>query len=390
MKKIIASAVGLMLAGGVAATTASAVESQFGGYWQVESVFRDNFVQPDSAQNYTHARTRLYYTAKFSDNLKFVNKFEFDSDWGDSVAGDIGADGNVFEFKNSYVDFTMGMVNAKVGIQGTTIARGFIFSDDFSGAVVTADFGMVKLPVAYISGPQEDVNAGADNDTHVLSVMPKIKINDNISLTPNVTWKTTTSTDTDLFWLGVDVDAKFDAVSAWGSFIYEGGQEGDGITPSVDKNAWLAAVGADVNIVHGQVFYASGDDGTDATETNDFTGVSQSYYWSEIMGLGDFDYNSPTLAGTPGDHLTNIWAANAGVTVKPMDKLTINFDVWYAQLAEDNAAGDNELGLEFDGKVSYQLMDSLNADVIFAYLVAGDAVGPEDVMEGGVQLTLSF
>ncbi len=96
------------------------------------------------------------------------------------------------------------------------------------------------------------------------------------------------------------------------------------------------------------------------------------------------------LTGTLGDHISNIWAANVGVTLKPMDKLTANFDVWYAALAEDNAAGDNELGLEFDGRLSYMLLENLKADLVFAYLVAGDALGDEDVMEGGLQLSLSF
>jgi hypothetical protein len=409
----------------VAATTASAVESQFGGFWQVESVFRDNFVQPDSAQNYTHARTRLYYTAKFSDNLKFVNKFEFDTDWGDRVGGDIGADGNVFELKNSYVDFTLGMVNAKVGIQGATIARGFIFSDDFSGAVLTGDFGMVKVPILYAAGPQDDVNndttaaaaspgltdsngdtitvddagnpvaaiatsPGASTDTHLLSVMPKISINDNISVTPHVTWLTETSVETDIFWVGADVDAKFDAVSVWGTFIYNGGEENDN-----DISAFLVAAGANANLgsvgVHGQGFYSSGDDDLADPDHDEFQQApGSSYYWSEIMGLGQFDYNSPTPANAPGDNITNVWAANVGVTVKPMDKLTLGFDVWYAELAEDNAAGDSDLGLELDGIISYQVMDNLKADVIFAYLVAGDATGPEDIMEGGVQLTLGF
>ena len=42
MKKIIASAVGLMLVGGVAVTTAQAVESQFGGYWRTRFTYSDN------------------------------------------------------------------------------------------------------------------------------------------------------------------------------------------------------------------------------------------------------------------------------------------------------------------------------------------------------------
>ena len=73
-----------------------------------------------------------------------------------------------------------------------------------------------------------------------------------------------------------------------------------------------------------------------------------------------------------------------------MDKLTLDFDAWYAMLAENNIDGEDELGVEFDGKLTYALMDDLNADFVFAYLIAGDATGPEDVMEGGVRLSLKF
>ena len=65
-------------------------------------------------------------------------------------------------------------------------------------------------------------------------------------------------------------------------------------------------------------------------------------------------------------------------------------DVWYAALTEDDEFGDTDLGLELDGKLSYALMDNLNADFILAYLFAGDATGDEDVFEGGVRLSLSF
>jgi hypothetical protein len=106
------------------------------------------------------------------------------------------------------------------------------------------------------------------------------------------------------------------------------------------------------------------------------------------MGLGVFD--NYAVNGSPSDDITNIWAGNVGVTIKPMDKLRIDADVWYASLAEDNAAGDTELGVEFDGKVGYNIYDNLTAEAIFAYLISGDAVGDEDVIEGGVRLSLKF
>ena len=410
MKKIIASAVGLMLVGGVAVTTASAVESQFGGYWRTRAFFQDNFVQTpanndDSSYNRTDNRTRLYYTAKFNDNFKFVNKFEFNSNWGDNNGGDIGADGNTFVIKNSYADFTLGMVNTKIGIQHAAIARSFLFDDDFSGVALTGDFGMVKVPLLYVAGPQDDVNnptfvlnpttgninatGGASDDTHILSAMPSFMIGDNIKLTVNGTWEYVTSSETDLYWIGADVDATFGAVSAWGTFLFNGGQIDDGTGNSNDVTAWLVAGGADVSIVHGQAFFATGDDNPNEPDHDEFQLVpGASYYWSEIMGYGVFD--NAVSQGSPGDQISDIAAFNLGVTLKPMEKLTLDVDAWYAMLAEDNANGDNELGLEFDGKVTYALMDDLNAEFIFAYLVSGDATGPEDVMEGGIQLSLKF
>jgi hypothetical protein len=412
MKKIIASAVGLALVGGVAVTTASAVESQFGGYWRTRFTYDDNMTGTaagtnldgttfgatnDSGSNYvTDTRTRLYYTAKFNDDFKFVNRFEFNTTWGDigknsagmKNGGGVGSDGtNNFRIKHSYADFTLGNVNSKIGMQGVVISRGFIFDDDFSGAVITPTFGDVKVPLVYIAAVDEEATAGyQEGDVNIISAMPTFKISDTFSLTPHATYMDGTSElDTDLYWLGVDLDMKFDTVSAWGTFIYNGGESGD-----TDISAFLGAVGADAGIVHGQVFYATGDDNdVDSDDYDGYIGApGQSYYWSEIMGMGVFDNSSSN--GSPGAQVTNILAANLGVSLKPADKMTFDFDVWYAMLDQENVNGDDNLGLEFDAKLTYELMENLNADFIFAYLVADDATGDDDVMEGGVRLSLKF
>ncbi len=217
--------------------------------------------------------------------------------WGDNQGGDLAADGKGnWRIKNSYVDFNLGMVNAKVGIQGATIARGFVFADDFSGAVVTADFGMVKVPVLYaLASNQDDKywdtgnsrsasfitvlncefitdgtanvnpniafgNTAGDGDVHILSVMPQVSISDAVMVTPHFTWANVTSQDTYIYWLGVDADLKFDAVSAWATGIYNGGTIDGMGAADTDISAYLFAAGADAGIVHGQAFYASGDD----------------------------------------------------------------------------------------------------------------------------------
>jgi hypothetical protein len=390
MKKIIASALGLMVAGGVAATTASAVESQFGGYWRTRAFYQDNFTQDEDYYRMDN-RTRLYYTAKFNDDFKFVNKFEFNSVWGDDNGGDIGADGDTFKVKNSYADFNLGTTNVKLGIQGTTIARGFIFDDDFSGAMVTGNFGNASVTPFLVAVQTED-GGSADYDRYYAGAVASVKVSDAISLSPYFMYDgagdalvdttdadtgvvtTTPEGDIDNFYVGTDFDVKMDAVSLWGTMIYNSFEIMD-----ADGDEFLGALGVDAGIAHGQAFYAS----------EDFVSApGQSHYWSEILGLGIFDNTAPS--GSPADGISNIAAFNAGVTLKPMEKVTVNADVWYAMLAEDDAMGEDELGLEFDGVLTYALMDNLSADFVLAYLVAGDAVGDDDVFEGGVRVSLKF
>ncbi|MCB9494343.1 MAG: hypothetical protein H6681_02730 [Desulfobacteraceae bacterium] len=61
------------------------------------------------------------------------------------------------------------------------------------------------------------------------------------------------------------------------------------------------------------------------------------------------------------DKISNIMAFNVGASMSPMEKLTVGADVWYASLAEDDAAGENYLGTELDLSASYKVMDNLNS-----------------------------
>jgi hypothetical protein len=386
MKKIIASAVGLMLAGGLSVTTAQAVENQFGGAWRTRMAIQDSFKGTDSLSRFD-GRARLYYTAKFSDDLKFVNKFEIgDYIWGDADLGKRGADGKGFEVKNSYVDFNLANWNFKLGIQGGVLARGFLFDSDFSGAVATGNFGNVSVTPVWVRIDAEDYVAAKDNTRDYFGVVGGIKVSDMLKVAPYfIADMNSGSQSWDNYYFGADVDMKMDAASVWGTFIYntyEIDRDAEGVDVEVDGDAFLVAGGVKAGMVRGQAFYASGDDKFIVPDGG-------SYYWSEILGLGTFDWASP--AGGPGDAISNVAAFGAGVTVKPADKISLDFDVWYAFLDEEDANGEDELGIEFDGKLTYALMDSLKLEAILAYLVAGDAAnGGEDAFEGGVQLSLSF
>jgi hypothetical protein len=396
MKKILLISLATIMVA-VMSIPAAAVENEFGGYWRTRALNEQDMDGTDSGStSYVDTRTRLYYTAKFNENLKFVNKFEFDTAWGDDVAGDIGADGNNFELKNSYVDFTMGSVNTKIGMHGEAIARSFLFDDDFSGVTLTYNAGTMSLPFIWVKAVDKDVRSDdpltplvdesdVDNlDYYILN--PTFNVSDTLSVNPFLFYAKEEGTDTNVYFLGADVDSKVGDMDVWGTLIYQTGEANN-----TDISAYLVAAGADAGLVHGQFFYASGQD-PDETDITEFTPpAGRSYYWSEIMGYGIFDNNSSN--NSPADGISNVMALNVGTTVKPMEKLSVSADLWYAQLVEDvmvNGSMESDLGVEVDLLASYQLMDNLSLDVVAAYLFAGDATGEEDPIELGTQLSLSF
>ena len=104
-------------------------------------------------------------------------------------------------------------------------------------------------------------------------------------------------------------------------------------------------------------------------------------------------------ANNAGDVVSNLMVFGIGASMKPTDKLKVAVDLWYAQAEEDivfaNGATEDEYGTELDVRVTYQLVEGLNLDLVGAYLWAGDAVSAdgnndEDPYEFGAQLSLSF
>jgi hypothetical protein len=411
MKKLLT---GLLAVGLVLAMTlpASAFDSEFGGYFRARAYMQKDFTGSDTgAQDYqaVDQRTRLFYTAVFSEDFKFVNQFEFNVTWGDvNNGGGISTDGTtIFRIKNSYANFNLGQFNFLVGLQYRVLNRGFLFDDDFAGAAVTYKGSNFSIPFiwmkAYEGGYGKDKN---DNDVDYYVLKPTFALG-KVTLTPTLVyiyskdaskWPMTTGNKAvNVYFVGTDVDVKFgNGSAAWFTGLYEGGSAdllGGG---SVDVKAYLLALGGTFQMgafdVHGQAFYATGDDrGTKDAEAF-FVPRGQMYYWAEIMGYGLFD--NQASANSPADKISNIKAINVGVGFKATDKLSFKADVWHARLAESNVKGDDVLGTEIDLKMTYSLMKNLNLDLVGAYLFAGNATyngsGSSNPYEVGAQLSFSF
>ncbi len=392
---------------------ASALENVFGGFWRVRGYTMQDFDGSDTGAldaTQTTTRTRLYYTAILNDNLKLVNKFEMDAVFGSPTYGDFGADGVAVEVKNSYADFNTGPLNWKLGVQGAAIGRSTVFDNDFSGAQATYKADMWWLRgtwlKAFEGGVGDDAN---DLDYDAVAAEASFKLGEAGDIRPYVVYSWSkefagfngVGDDADITWIGVDADFNLGPVVVFGSAGYVTGTIDEAAAgDDADISGFLLLGGASIPLgpatIHGEIFYASGDDDLGDDDAEGWIGLSDSYYWAEIMGFGEFD-DVAVSAGSPGDKLNNIAAANIGATIKPFDKLSITGDIWWAQLVEDEQGPgeEDELGVEVDLRVDYQLVEGLNLALIGAYLFAGDATSldgdnEENPYEVGFQTSLSF
>jgi hypothetical protein len=408
---------------------ASAFESVFGGYWRTRMVTQQNFNGEDDSEedlSQVDTRTRLYYTAVLNDNLKFVNQFEFDAVWGgQGTYGDFGGDAVAIEVRHSYIDATVGAIRATVGAQPLDFAKGFIFSDTASGAVLSTKFGDTLVPFAWFKANEGGTNFNS-RDADVFALYPVFKFGDSFSLNPFLIYGYSKQGDEvgvgvrgqmstygengiappddgiGVYWIGANADATLGSFNLWFSGAYQGGNLDYDDASDIDVKAFFVAGGANVPLgpasLHGQGFYASGDDDADDKDAEAFFGVGGggagwTYYWAEIMGNGVFDENISTGSTTD---ISNLWALNIGATIKPMEKLSLTGDIWYAAHVEDDFTTDEKnLGVEVDLKATYQLTEGLNLDLVGAYLFADDATSTdgdndEDPYELGARLSISF
>ncbi len=185
-----------------------------------------------------------------------------------------------------------------------------------------------------------------------------------------------------LSFLGMNADFKIAGKSLWFEGIY--GTDDSCRYGDYDNRpfTYLVAAGADADIgvakVHGQFFYAAGNDSMSYSDkmsafNSPFGSVwiVQPYYSAEIMGYGTFD-NMLAAGVSPFDRISSVAALNFGASIKPMDKLTLRGDIWYAKLA-DKDSSKNSLGSEIDLVVTYELIEDLKFDIVGAYLFSGDS-----------------
>ena len=162
--KVMAALVTLGLAAAVA-TPAMALENQFSGtftsFYDLSnySAVGGTPVKDAQTENYFVQRVRLGYTAKVSEDVKLVTKFELDYNWwgnssysvGRGQGGAIGADSVNLETKNLYLDLNvLKSLNAKIGMQPYNDSfKGIVFDADMAGILLSHEYDKASVSVGF-------------------------------------------------------------------------------------------------------------------------------------------------------------------------------------------------------------------------------------------------
>ncbi|MEN8263045.1 MAG: hypothetical protein ABFR82_06240 [Nitrospirota bacterium] len=183
-----------------------------------------------------------------------------------------------------------------------------------------------------------------------------------------------------LWNIGLRADADAGPVNIYGDVEFQTGEIEDG-DADTDLSGYAAMVGAEANVgavtVHGEFAYGSGDENIEDPNDDEFEGFITS------IGSGQhytylYDQHVITAAGASNTGLSNTWYLNAGLSAKAGSDIKISADLYYLEasekVAEDSptTTEDTEIGVELDGKITYQIDTNLVYYVEAGYLWAGD------------------
>lgn len=404
-----------------AAATEIKVDGSFNAKWYVCEDL-NGMDSPTGDYNYMQSRARINVDFVVSDDVKFKTRFELGDDkWGDASDAtnfmDFGTDGVAVEVARAFMDFNLGPANLKVGAMYFGWGRDFMLDTDAAGIKLTFNpSDTITLPFYWAK--KYDVGSGGTNrktsDVDVFMFVPGITVSEGITVTPAAMWVTSddvaqsgevdvagfTPEELDVYYLGLDVDAKFGPVGAWFCAAMESGSS-DGVNilgedDSYDYSGYAVALGGSYTMdtfdVSAMFQMLSGDDPDTADEDEGYgDNLIGNWFaaWSYILGddaIGPGDGAAP---------YNNVMTVGLGAGVKLSDTVSLNGDVYWAQLIETTDDEESDLGIELNTKCSIALVDGVKLDLLGAYLFAGDGFhgGGDDTTnpyEMAAELTLSF
>jgi hypothetical protein len=409
------------------AVPALALENQFSGAFtsfydlsNYSAVYGQKDPENNAAtENYFVQRVRLGYTAKASDNVKLVTKFELDYRFlgnnsyttGRNTGGALGADSVNIETKNLYLELNYPAVITKIGMQGVDDAfKGTIFSADMAGiqfghnydnASVAAGFfrwndsgeafklgknvrDMFMLDAKY--NINKDVKVGAayyfikDNRANADTVTP---VGAPTGFTANgdpiyaaVTTTTNPANDIKVHTLGLNAEGVFGPLTLNGFAVKQFGD----LTATTTAKGYELNAGAKLNLgaagtLRSEFLYVPGGKNTLYTADNGDEGGG--FYDNEMVILGR-DKNAFTLDAAIVFDVSNaaqgVIFGSLGYDYTFTEKLSASANAGFAAVAKNinNRGTSDYLGTEINAETNYKLTPNVTLGARAGYVVLGD------------------
>jgi len=279
-----------------------------------------------------------------------------------------------------------------------------------------------ELNFAIIKGDENSAGGVNDNDTNIYALTVETNaggaaLSGDISLLSD---DTTFGTDADLWNLGLRAGLDLSGVGVnVGCDIQSGTIENFKADNSdMDLEGFQCQIKANTKIgdidVHAGFAYGSGDD---IDTANEYEGFITSL--SAGGNIGTFVYDntiataaqktlstsgtaSSTYAGSSSTNgLANTWYLNVGATTNVTPEVAVNAELFFLQASEKVSnltnQDDEDIGVELDGKITYQIDTGLAWYVESGILFAGDfyknitdGVSPDNVWRVRQGLVLDF
>ena len=364
------------------------------GYLQFRGWTKKKTTNNDDTDNNYDTKVKLGVKAQMSDATTGYFQIETGDGSGDTynwgqndgsslhAGGTKGAEGkNDLSVLQAWISYDPGVVGVKIGHMPLALGHKTFFDHTGSGddAIVifadpSKDTHIGLLTIKFTEGSGTDSDGGPfdgddDIDGYVALInqqMGAAKLGaqytylrgGDSAFVPGISFSN----------LGLTADVKAGAINLKGAVDLQFGD----LTNHIDQSAYAVRLEGSTSVgavTIGAIFgYGSGDDGSDATENENFTNfLTDTVYDSTMVGY----YNRTLGQATNNTGLANMMLV--GVYVKgKVDKLGYKVALNWMKLNEE-VSGQDELGVEIHGAATYKIDNGLTAFLNFGYLFAGDA-----------------
>jgi len=402
MKKVLATvaAASIVAAGAPAFAADVDLSGEVRVRYENKNNFKDFNDDAGDLSNDTSQRTRLSATVKVDDQTTAKITLNDARTWASEAKTD--ANGNNVDLNEGYLQINnaIGPVSIKAGRQALAYGNQRLIgslewadqSRRFDALKLTyasevVDVDVVSAKTALGEGPVDakgNPTPASDDQLNIVYATIKNVIPAN-TLDAYLIQKIGGHGDyTNFNTVGVRLAGKA-AGADWTAEVAN--QAGDAATDGVDQEASAMAITAGYTLsnvlgglrIGGEVFSATGDDGTDASTSENFDHLYPTNHYH--FGIADIM-----------NDWSNITGSAIKISAKPAAGLTVKAEIWAMEEVEGGALGENEL-TEMNVQVKYGLTEKTQLYVYYAmvsYDPADTTENDDDATKLGIQLSAKF